>query len=52
MEKISVELRMDEKATRSSRTYPITRAYIDVLDKWERYQNILQEIKLWKKIKI
>ena len=41
MEKVSVELRMNEKATRSSKTYPITRAYIDVLDKWERYQNIV-----------
>lgn len=41
MEKVSVEMRMDEKATRSSKTYPITRAYIDILDKWERYQNIV-----------
>lgn len=41
MEKLSVELRMDEKVTRSSKTYPVTRAYIDVLDKWERYKNIV-----------
>lgn len=41
MKKVSVELRMDERAVRSSKTYPVTKAYIDVLDKWERYQNIV-----------
>ena len=41
MEKLSVELRMDEKVTKGSKTYPVTRAYIDVFDKWERYQNIV-----------
>ena len=41
MEKLSVELRMDERVVRSSKTHPVTRAYIDVFDKWERYKNII-----------
>lgn len=32
---------MNERAVKSSKTLSVTRAYIDVLGKWERYQNIL-----------
>lgn len=41
MKKLSIEIRMNERAVKSSKTLSVTRAYIDILDKWERYQNIL-----------
>lgn len=41
MKKLSIEIRMNERAVKSSKTLSVTRAYIDVLGKWERYQNIL-----------
>ena len=41
MKKLSIEIRMNERAVKSSKTLSVTRAYIDVLGKWERYQNIV-----------
>lgn len=32
---------MNERAVKSSKTLSVTRAYIDVLGKWGRYQNIV-----------